>query len=67
MNHTTQMDAAKKGIITKEMERVAAKENMKPLQLMELVAQGAAVISANKNHKALDPEGVGQGLKTKIK
>ncbi|AZV58087.1 phosphomethylpyrimidine synthase ThiC [Clostridium sp. AWRP] len=66
MNYTTQMDAAKKGIITKEMERVAAKENMKSLQLMELVAQGQVVIPANKNHNALDPEGVGQGLKTKI-
>ncbi|WPC40639.1 phosphomethylpyrimidine synthase ThiC [Clostridium sp. JS66] len=66
MNYTTQMDAAKKGIITKEMERVAAKENMETSQLMELVAQGAVVIPANKNHNALDPEGVGQGLKTKI-
>ncbi|QXE18404.1 phosphomethylpyrimidine synthase ThiC [Clostridium sp. 001] len=66
MNYTTQMDVAKKGIITKEMGRVAAKENMKPLQLMELVAQGAVVIPANKNHKSLDPEGVGQYLKTKI-
>ncbi len=66
MNYTTQMDAAKKGIITKEMKIVAAKENMETLQLMELVAQGAVVIPANKNHNALDPEGVGQGLKTKI-
>ena len=28
MNYTTQMDAAKKGIITKEMKVVAKKENM---------------------------------------
>lgn len=66
MNYTTQMDAAKKGIITKEMEKVAAKEKLEPSQLMELIAQGAVVIPANKNHKRLDPEGVGQGLKTKI-
>nr|WP_206155058.1 phosphomethylpyrimidine synthase ThiC [Clostridium muellerianum] len=66
VNYTTQMDAAKKGIVTKEMEKVAAKENIEPSQLMELVAQGAIVIPANKNHKILDPEGVGQGLKTKI-
>lgn len=66
MNYTTQMDAAKKGIITKEMKIVAAKENMETLQLVELVAQGSVVIPANKNHNALDPEGVGQGLKTKI-
>lgn len=66
MNYTTQMDAAKKGIITKEMEKVAFKENVELSQLMELVAHGSVVIPANKNHKALDPEGVGQGLKTKI-
>ena len=28
MDYTTQMDAAKKGIITKEMEAVALKEGM---------------------------------------
>ncbi len=66
MNYTTQMDAAKKGIVTKEMERVSAKENMDVKYLMELVAQGSIVIPANKNHKSLDPEGIGQGLKTKI-
>jgi len=66
VNYTTQMDAAKKGIITKEMEKVAFKENVELSQLMELVAHGSVVIPANKNHKALDPEGVGQGLKTKI-
>ncbi|SHH73356.1 hydroxymethylpyrimidine synthase [Clostridium collagenovorans DSM 3089] len=66
MNYTTQMDAAKKGIITKEMEIVASKENMKVEELRELVAEGKVAIPANKNHKTLSAEGVGQGLKTKI-
>ena len=31
MNYTTQMDAAKKGIITKEMQVVSEKEGILPL------------------------------------
>ncbi len=66
MNYTTQMDAAKKGIITKEMEVVSRKENIDIEILRERVAKGQIVIPANKNHKSLDAEGVGKGLKTKI-
>ena len=66
MNYTTQMDAAKKGIITKEMETVAKKENRTPEYIRDLLAQGQIVIPANKNHKSLSAEGVGEGLKTKI-
>lgn len=66
MNYTTQMDAAKKGIITKEMQIVAEKENFDVKELMSLMAEGKIVIPANKNHKSISAEGVGQGLKTKI-
>ena len=66
MNYTTQMDAAKKGIITREMTIVAEKENMDVEVLSGLVAEGKVAIPANKNHKNLDPEGVGEGLRTKI-
>ena len=66
MNYTTQMDAAKKGIITKEMETVAKKENRTPESIRDLLAQGKIVIPANKNHKSFSAEGVGEGLRTKI-
>ncbi|ADL52509.1 phosphomethylpyrimidine synthase ThiC [Clostridium cellulovorans] len=66
MNYTTQMDAAKRNIITKEMEAVAKKENIDVELLRSLVAEGKIAIPANKNHKNLDAEGVGQGLRTKI-
>lgn len=66
MNYTTQMDAARKGIITKEMTTVAEKEKMDVNALRELLSEGKIVIPANKNHHSLDPEGVGQGLRTKI-
>ena len=64
--YTTQMDAAKKGIITREMEIVANKDSKNPEEIRSLVAEGKVAIPANINHKSLSPEGVGQGLKTKI-
>lgn len=64
--YTTQMDAAKKGIITREMEIVANKESKNPEEIRSLVAEGKVAIPANINHKSLSPEGVGQELKTKI-
>ncbi|WIF94028.1 phosphomethylpyrimidine synthase ThiC [Caminicella sporogenes] len=66
MNYTTQMDAAKKGIITKEMEIVSKKEDIDVNILRQKIAEGKIVIPANKNHKSLNPEGIGQGLRTKI-
>ena len=66
MTYTTQMDAARKGIITEQMEIVAEKEKMAGDRLRELVAQGKVAIPANKNHASLDPQGVGEGLRTKI-
>lgn len=65
-NYKTQMEAAKKGIITPAMEIVAKKENLKPEKIRELVAKGEVAIPANINHTSLSPEGIGGGLKTKI-
>lgn len=62
----TQMEAAKKGIVTPQLEIVAAKEEMEVPKLMELVASGQAVIPANVHHTSLSPEGIGSGLRTKI-
>ena len=64
--YTTQMDAARKGIITEQMKIVAEKEFMPVEKLRELVAEGKVAICANKLHKSLDPEGVGSMLRTKI-
>ena len=65
-NYKTQMEAAKKGIITKEMEIVAKKEYMEIEKLRSLVACGQVAIPANINHTAISAEGIGTGLKTKI-
>ena len=65
-NYSTQMEAARKGIVTPELEAVAKKENRSAEELLPLMASGKMVIPANVNHKALDPNGVGSMLKTKI-
>jgi phosphomethylpyrimidine synthase len=66
MTYKTQMEAACKGIITKEMKVVAKKENLADELIRERVAVGTIAIPANINHTSLDPEGIGEGLKTKI-
>ncbi len=66
MDYTTQMDAARKGIITKEMENVAEYENIPAEEIRDLVAKGQVAIPANKNHTCLKPFGIGSKLKTKI-
>lgn len=64
--YTTQMDAAKKGIVTEEMKTVAKKEGKSVEEIRSLIEEGKVIIPANKNHKCLDPEGIGEGLRTKI-
>ena len=64
--YTTQMDAARKGIVTPQIKTVAEKEHMPVEKLMQLVAEGKVAICANKRHTCLDPEGVGSMLRTKI-
>ena len=66
MNYTTQMDAARKGILTKELMAVAEHEQWEPEKLRELVAEGKVAIPANKNHSCLKPSGIGSMLRTKI-
>ena len=62
----TQIDAARAGICTPEMKAVAAKEYKTPAEIRDAVAKGSIAIPANINHTTLDPEGVGEGLRTKV-
>lgn len=62
----TQIDAARAGICTPEMKAVAAKEYKTPEEIRDAVAKGSIAIPANINHTTLDPEGVGEGLRTKV-
>jgi phosphomethylpyrimidine synthase len=66
MNYKTQMEAAKKGIISKELAQVAKDEDITEQELLSLVASGQVVIPANIHHQSLQPRGVGHKLRTKI-
>ena len=66
MEYATQMDAARKGIYTKELLAVAEDEKFDKDELIKLVAEGKVIIPANKNHKCLKPSGIGTKLRTKI-
>ena len=66
MGYTTQMDAARQGIITPELRKVAEDERIDEERLRKLVAEGKACIPANRNHRSLKPCGIGNALRTKI-
>ncbi|MGN0287073.1 MAG: phosphomethylpyrimidine synthase ThiC [Atopobiaceae bacterium] len=64
----TQLDAARSGTITPQMQEVARKEGRDPEFIREGVADGHISIPANVVHiqKGLSPMGVGGGLRTKV-
>ena len=63
---TTQMQFARQGVVTKEVEFVAREENLSPEFIREGVAKGTIAICCNVNHKNLKPCGVGAGLRVKV-
>ena len=62
----TQMDSARGGEITPEMEFVAIREGMDPGLVRSEVARGRAIIPANINHPELEPMIIGRNFKVKI-
>ena len=66
MSYKTQMEAARAGIATPEMEIAARDEGISAEWLRELIAAGQAVIPKNINHKNGHPKAIGGMLSTKI-
>ncbi|MCH7687156.1 MAG: phosphomethylpyrimidine synthase ThiC, partial [Planctomycetes bacterium] len=65
----TQLESARLGIITPEMERVSQREgHLTPEQVRDEVAAGRMIIPANTVHLGyqLDPMAIGRASKTKI-
>ena len=62
----TQLELARKGIISPQMEVVAQHEGVEAELVRQGVAGGTIVIPANTRHVNLVPRGIGQGLKTKV-
>ncbi len=66
MTYVTQMDAARQGILTPQMQQVLADETIHEADLLARVAEGRIAIPANRNHPNLIAKGIGAGLSTKI-
>ncbi len=62
----TQIEAARRGEITPQIEQVAKDEFRDPEFVREGVAAGRIAIPANINHRNLHAHGVGAGLRTKV-
>jgi phosphomethylpyrimidine synthase len=64
--NVSQMHYARAGVITKEMEFIAIRENCEPAFVRDEVARGRAVITANINHPELEPQIIGRNFLVKI-
>ncbi len=62
----TQLEAARAGIITKEMEAAAKADGVEAEFLRREIAAGTVVIPANPLHESLRPRAIGRGLRTKM-
>jgi phosphomethylpyrimidine synthase len=62
----TQLEMARKGDVSPQMEAVARAEGLEAEIIKQRVADGKVVIPANVRHFNLVPCGVGEGLATKV-
>jgi phosphomethylpyrimidine synthase len=66
MAYATQMDAARQGILTPQMQQVLTEERITETDLLQRLASGTIAIPANRLHTNLLAKGIGDGLTTKI-
>jgi len=62
----TQIELARRGIVSDEMGLCAAAEGVSPEFIREGVAAGRIVILRNRHHRGIAPLAVGKGLRTKV-
>ena len=62
----TQIELARQGVITEQMEVVAAGEGVAAEYVRQMVAEGKIVIPWNHNRKPARIAGIGKGLRTKV-
>lgn len=62
----TQLDLARRGMVSPAMKAVAATEGLEPEFIRAGLADGTIVIPANIHHHNLVPAGIGKGLRTKV-
>lgn len=62
----TQLEKARKGLITEEMKIAARAEKVAPEYIRQGLVDGTIVICRNNKHKSIKPLAIGKGLRTKI-
>jgi phosphomethylpyrimidine synthase len=62
----TQLEKARKGLITKKMKIAARDEKVAPEYIRQGLVDGTIVICRNVNHSAIKPLAIGKGLRTKV-
>ncbi|MDD3082179.1 MAG: phosphomethylpyrimidine synthase ThiC [Desulfobacterales bacterium] len=62
----TQLDMARKGQITEEMEICARNEGVTPELIRKGVEDGTLVVVRNKVHGSIQPLAIGKGVRTKV-
>ena len=62
----TQLESARAGVITEAMNLVAKTEKIDPEILRTRIAEGSVVVPLNKEHKSVQPVGIGRGLTIKV-
>jgi phosphomethylpyrimidine synthase len=62
----TQLEYARKGIITDKMQEAALAEGVSPEFILDGIAAGNIIICHNVKHRNAPPLAVGRGLRTKI-
>lgn len=62
----TQLEQARKGIITSQVREVAVEEGFDPANIRKRVAQGEIVITNHPKRKKQKAKGIGAGLRTKV-
>ncbi|HLB25944.1 MAG TPA: phosphomethylpyrimidine synthase ThiC, partial [Nitrospirota bacterium] len=62
----TQIQSARKGVVTPEMKAAASAEGLAPESIMKGVAEGTIALAKNVVHDGIAPLAVGKGTRTKI-
>ncbi|RPH87965.1 MAG: phosphomethylpyrimidine synthase, partial [Deltaproteobacteria bacterium] len=62
----TQLEKARKGIISEEMKACAVEEDVEAEFIRQGMVDGNIVICRNANHTAIKPLAIGKGLRTKV-
>jgi phosphomethylpyrimidine synthase len=65
-NHLTQLEMARREIVSEEIVSCARSENVEPEVIRKGVEEGTIVVVRNNRHRTIPPIAIGKGLRTKI-